>query len=63
MDIAKTINYCLGFAQIKNKITFEDIKKNINRILAKNLLPLPTTPEDIPEEILELLPFSLPIKN
>ncbi|RIB05055.1 hypothetical protein C2G38_2281912 [Gigaspora rosea] len=37
--------------------------KTVNKAIQTTLLPLPEKPEDIPEEVRELLSFEIPIKN
>lgn len=63
--IYELIRYARGFLQIKNESeeTHKQIKEEITRAIEEKLLPLPSHPVDISEEILDILPFSLPIKQ
>ena len=63
--IYELIRYARGFLQIKNESeeTHKQIKEEITRAIEERLLPLPSHPVDISEEILDILPFSLPINQ
>ena len=62
-QIYKAIQYARGFLQIKNtsEDTPKEIRAQINKAFENKLIPLPDTPEQIPKEIVEILPFKLPI--
>ena len=64
-DAFELLCYARGFLQIKeeDKNKIQAIKAEIIRAYDDRLLPLPDYPDGIAIEILEDLPFSLPIKH
>lgn len=62
-EITQHLHYLWGFAKINHNEKFERVKANIREILAKLLTPLPGSPDDIPTEMSELIPFQLPITD
>lgn len=57
------IYYCAKFAQIENIIPFETMRMLLGEAASKDLEPLPDSPDLIPEDITEFLPFALPISD
>jgi hypothetical protein len=62
-DCARHIFYCLNLAKISPKLTFEQTRTCLYSLHENLLLPLPTHPQDIDEEILAALPYSLPLAD
>src|SRR5260364_454697 len=64
--VFELLRYARGFPQIKDKNdkkTLKEIKTEIIKAFEEKLAPLPGYPEQIPSEIIDILPFSLPIKQ
>jgi len=61
--IYKTIYYAKEFLQIQNEDeqTPKAIRTTINNALQEKLIPLPPDPNQIPQHIQDILPFTLPI--
>ncbi|KAF0531201.1 hypothetical protein F8M41_011901 [Gigaspora margarita] len=62
-EIARDINYCMGFMKIEEGIKGEEVWKIVNEVIEDTLVPIPETPEEVPQEIKSILPFELPVKN
>ncbi|RIB19401.1 hypothetical protein C2G38_2036079 [Gigaspora rosea] len=62
-EITKVLNYCIGFMKLPKGLQSEIVWKTINKAIQTMLLPLPEKPEDISEDVRELLPFENLIKN
>jgi hypothetical protein len=61
--IYSIIRYCKNFMKDNKPFDAKALKSEIIKALDSQLLSLPTTPDLIPEYILNTLPFTLPIKN
>ncbi|RIB19174.1 hypothetical protein C2G38_2307854 [Gigaspora rosea] len=62
-EITKVLNYCIGFMKLPEGLQSETVWKTVNKAIQTTLLLLPEKPEDIPEDVRELLPSEIPIKN
>ena len=62
-EIAKNINYCMGFMKIADGIKGEKVWEIVNEAIEDTLEKLLETPNEIPEEIRNILPFELPVRN
>ena len=62
-EIAKNINYCMGFMKIADRIKGEKVWEIVNEAIEDTFEKLPETPNEIPEEIRNILPFELSVKN
>ena len=62
-DSTRFIFYALNFAKINCTQDFDDVRKQIDAAHQAQLSPLPASPNEIPKEIMNLMPFSLPITD
>ena len=62
-ELTCQLYYLWGFAKIQHNNKFENTRSNVRTVLAKLLLPLPDSPQGIPIELLDLIPFQLPIAD
>ncbi|RIB23566.1 hypothetical protein C2G38_2032637 [Gigaspora rosea] len=62
-EITKVINYCIGFMKLSDGLQGDALWKTANKAIQDTLLPLPEKPENILENVRELLLFEIPIKN
>ncbi|RIB24969.1 hypothetical protein C2G38_2167209 [Gigaspora rosea] len=62
-EIARVLNYCMGFMKIESDLKGDKMWEAIKKAIQNTLKTLPSTPEEIPEEIRNVFPFELPIRN
>ncbi|CAG8821214.1 23183_t:CDS:1, partial [Gigaspora rosea] len=60
-EITQWLFYLAGFAKIRIEMSFEKLRFEIREVLDNQLVELPEKPELIPEMLMKLLPFDLPI--
>ncbi|RIB17647.1 hypothetical protein C2G38_2037559 [Gigaspora rosea] len=53
----------MGFMKIESDLKGDKMWATINEAIQRTLRELPSKPEEIPEEITNIFPFELPIKN
>src|SRR5205823_5214268 len=62
-QISKIIIYCKGFYNSDKDIMFKEYKEIIQKAIDNTLITLSDTPDQIPQEIKDILPFELLIKK
>src|SRR6185312_9200077 len=58
-ELTCQLYYLWGFGKIQHNNKFENTRSNVRTVLAKLLLPLPELLQEIPMELLDLIPFQL----
>src|SRR5437868_15487249 len=62
-EVTKYINYLIGFAKIQTILKFDEINKIIKEVKSERLQPIPDNPDQICNEIKEIIPFQLLITD